>query len=69
MIEEIIYVESEEDERKLLRVIRLEMIVDKKTLARFIPSAYLVELYRCIDAVDEVEMRFKINAADTSIFP
>lgn len=48
---------------------RLEMIVGKKTLAGFIPSAYLAELYRCIDEVDEVEMRFKINSADVSIFP
>lgn len=69
MIKEIDYFESEEDERKVLRIIRLEMIVDKKTLARFIPSAYLLELYRSIDEADEVEMRFKINSADVSIFP
>ncbi len=61
--------ESEEQERKITRVIRLEMIVDKKTLARFIPSAYLSELYRSIDGVDEVEMRFKINSSGVSIFP
>ncbi len=69
MIEENNYFEAEEQKRKILRVIRLEMIVDKKTLARFIPSAYLSELYRYIDEADEVEMRFKINSADTSIFP
>lgn len=69
MIEEIDSFESEEQERKLLRVIQLEMIVDKKTLARFIPSAYLSELYRSIDEADEVEMRFKINSTDVSIFP
>lgn len=69
MIEENNYCESEEKKRKTLRVIRLEMIVDKETLTRFIPSAYLLELYRCIDETDEVEMRFKINSANTSIFP
>lgn len=57
--------EIEEDERKVLRVVRLEMIVDKKTLASFIPSACLAELYRCIDEADEVEMRFKINSIST----
>lgn len=61
--------ESEEDERKMVRVVRLEMIVDRKTLAGFIPSACLAELYRCIDEADEVEMRFKINSVNTSIFP
>jgi hypothetical protein len=69
MIEENNYFEPEEQERKMLKVIRLEMIVDKKTLARFIPSAYLSELYRSIDGVDEVEMRFKINSSGVSIFP
>jgi hypothetical protein len=69
MIEKIDSFESDEQERKLLRIIRLEMIVDKITLARFIPSAYLSELYRYIDETDEVEMRFKINSANTSIFP
>ena len=69
MIEEIDSFESEEQERKILRLIRLEMIVDKKTLARFIPSAFLSELYRSIDEVDEVEMRFKINSSGVSIFP
>lgn len=69
MIEEIKDFEPEEQKRKTLRVIRLEMIVDKITLARFIPSAYLLELYRYIDETDEVEMRFKINSANTSIFP
>lgn len=69
MIEEIKDFEPEEQKRKALRVVRLEMIVDKITLARFIPSAYLLELYRCIDETDEVEMRFKINSANTSIFP
>ena len=69
MVEEIENFESENQERKLSRVIRLEMIVDKKTLARFIPSAYLFELYRHIDEADEVEMRFKINSAGASIFP
>ena len=69
MIDENKNFESEEQERKMLRVIRLEMIVDKKTLARFIPSAYLSELYRSLDGVDEVEMRFKINSSGVSIFP
>ena len=69
MNKEIEEFEPEEDERKMLRVVRLEMIVDKKTLANFIPSACLAELYRCIDDADEVGMRFKINAANTSIFP
>ena len=69
MIDENKIFESEEQERKMLRVVRLEMIVDKITLARFIPSAYLLELYRYIDETDEVEMRFKINSANTSIFP
>jgi hypothetical protein len=69
MIEEIKSLEIEDEERKMLKVIRLEMIVDKKTLARFIPAAYLAELYRYIDEADEVEMRFKINSANISIFP
>lgn len=69
MNEEIEDFESEEDERKMLRVVRLEMIVDKRTLANFIPSSCLAELYRCIDESDEVEMRFKINSVNTSIFP
>ena len=69
MIEEIKDFEPQERKRKALRVIRLEMVVDKITLARFIPSAYLLELYHYIDETDEVEMRFKINSANTSIFP
>ena len=68
MIEEDDGFESKAQEWKILRVIRLEMIVDKKTLARFIPSAYSSELYRSIDEADEVEMRFKINSTDVSIF-
>ncbi len=61
--------ESDDEERRMLKVIRFEMIVDKDTLARFIPSSYLIELYRNIDEADEVEMRFKINAGGVSIFP
>ena len=68
-IEEIDDFEAEEGARKISRVIRLEMIVDRKTLANYIPSAYLLELYRTLDGADEVEMRFKINSANTSIFP
>lgn len=69
MNKEIARFESTGEPRKMLRVIRFEMIVDKHTLARFIPSAYLIELYRNIDEADEVEMRFKINAGGISIFP
>jgi hypothetical protein len=61
--------ESDDEERKMLKVIRFEMIVDKDTLARFIPSSYLIELYRNIDEADEVEMRFKINSGGVSILP
>ncbi len=61
--------ESENEQRRVLKVIRFEMIVDKETLARFIPSSYLIELYRNIDEADEVEMRFKINAGGVSISP
>lgn len=61
--------ESEDEQRKMLRVVRFEMIVDKDTLARFIPSSYLLELYRSIDETDEVEMRFKINSGGVSVFP
>jgi hypothetical protein len=61
--------ESDDKERKMLKVVRFEMIVDKDTLARFIPSSYLIELYRNIDEADEVEMRFKINAGGVSVFP
>lgn len=69
MNKEIARFKSTDEPRKMLRLIRFEMIVDKHTLARFIPSVYLIELYRSIDEADEVEMRFKINAGGISIFP
>lgn len=45
----------------LVRVIRIELFLDRTNILKFVPSSFMADVLTQLDTIDELEIHFKIK--------